>query len=45
MTVVINLWPFLSKRLPMKPISRPAARVPAEYIPETIDRLHPNSSM
>ena len=45
MAVVMALWPRRSMKLPTSPISRPAARVPMEYIPETVDRLQPNSAM
>jgi hypothetical protein len=41
--VVITLWPFLSIWFPINPISRPAVTVPIEYIPETMERLQPNS--
>ncbi len=45
MAVVIVRCPSLSKRPPITPIVSPAVRVPMEYMPETRDLLHPNSTM
>jgi hypothetical protein len=45
MAVVTALCPRRSMKLPTNPIRRPAARVPIEYMPETVDRLQPNSPM
>jgi hypothetical protein len=45
MAVVMVLCPRRSMKFPTTPMRRPAVRVPMEYIPETVDRVQPNSPM